>query len=246
MIGPSFLLIISAKSAVSIGQSLEGRTESSPGQLGSPVSSGWAFARQVREWPASRHENRHGGLVEGSMIGGRRIRDEWVFRRSPSDVATGETKSKVRRDYRGTVAPIGGASHQVILNERRGVKDILNNQQIARTYLQMLRSRIQLSPPNWSVYTRRTITGLTLISIRVRVLPHGLTPHRFLATTPSFDNGDQIPTTEVAGPCSLPAECGHRWPESREGRLERHNSQSCFGRSQHPSHNDPGTFPPLL
>jgi len=54
----------------------------------------------------------------------------------------------------------------------------------------------------------------------------------------------QISTTEGARRCSLLAEYGHRWPESRKGDLEYHTSQgrvrlcqqsSRFGQSESPS-----------
>ena len=45
-----------------------------------------------------------------------------------------------------------------------------------------------------------------------------------LAVTSSLDHASQFSTTEGEGWNHLIAEYRHRWPESREGRLERHNS----------------------
>ena len=70
------------------------------------------------------------------------------------------------------------------------------------------------------------------------------TPSCFLPTTLRFDHDRKIPTSGRAGRCSLLAQCGHRWPESRQGTLEHHTSQGCFRFCQHPSHHDPGEFPP--
>jgi len=39
------------------------------------------------------------------MVGERRVRGEWVFRKCASDVTTSQAKSNVGRNHRDTVAP---------------------------------------------------------------------------------------------------------------------------------------------
>ena len=64
--------------------------------------------------------------------------------------------------------------------------------------------------------------------------------NRFHATTFRFDHVRRPPAVKGTGQCSLLAECGHRWSESRQGGLKHHTSQGCFWLRRHPAHNDQG------
>ena len=98
---------------------------------------------------------------------------------------------------------------------------------------------LQFFSPNGPVSTRRAMTRLPLIYIRVRGLPRSIHASRF----PCSHHASQVPTTKGAGRCCLRVECGHRCLESCEGSVKYHTSQGCLWLRQHHPHNDKSEYP---
>ena len=117
---------------------------------------------------------------------------------------------------------------------------------IACIFKQQSRTQYLFTLPNGSISTRLTMTKWPPISAGPRLFPTASTPHRSLAAALCFDHGRRFQTTEGEGRYSLLAECGHRWPQSRQGDLKPHPNQGRFRLSRNPSHHDPGKSPSLL
>jgi hypothetical protein len=105
----------------------------------------------------------HGGSTEGSMVGGRRMRDEWMFRKCPFDVvAAGRPNHRTgsSKHQRSAGKPFTRASKiQYTVLQLQWVIGCISNSMFTN-------AKSSTSPPNGSDCTRRAISRWALISVR--------------------------------------------------------------------------------